>query len=386
MNKIKFSHNGWVSIISDGYTFDNLRSLTQAVCNYFRREQNYIDNFPPRLAIGFDSRFLGEKYADEVAEIVIKNGFDVYLSDRPSPTASIFWAVKTLVLTGGIMLTGGDMPYEYNGVKLSNPQGAILRDNITDEIEEEIKKLIETGLPDFPITPGQINEFNPKHYYFHQIGNMVSLPKIAKANIDITIDSLNGSSSGYIKDLLFSNDCMAREINNKMSSDFGGLVPNLNKKNLVTLQQTVLAPRNNLQMGIALDGDGSKVKFVDISGSIVSDEAIFCILLKHFVENKNIKRGIVKPHGEGRLIEKLAKKYDVPVFEPKIKDSRHISELIRNNDCMLGSTLDGDYHINFNYILEKDGVIASLLVLEAMAFYKQNLNSLYHRIVEEVEL
>jgi phosphomannomutase len=384
MSKISFTYDGWSSVISDGFTFDNLKSLTQAVCNNFRREQNYIDNFPPRLAIGFDSRFLGMKYAEEISKIVIKNGFDVYLSDRPSPTPAILWAVKTLVLTGGIVITGGDLPYEYNGVKISSPQGAMILDNATQEIEEEVEKLIENGIPNFPITPGEITEFNPRHYYFHQLASIVNLPKIAKAGIDITVDSLNGATSGYIKDILFSHDCMVREINNTPSYNFNGLIPNLNKKNLLMLQQTVIAPRTNLQVGFAIDGDGSKVKAIDISGSIVSEEAIFCIILKHLVENKNIRKGVVKPEGEGKLIEKLAQKYDLPVYDNKIKDSRHVSETMRANECVMGSNLDGDYHINLQHILEKDAILASLLILEAMAFYKQNLNSLYNRICEEV--
>ncbi len=384
MDKISFSHNGWVSVISDGFTYDRLKVLTQAVCNYFRREQNYIDNFPPRLAIGFDTRFLGNKYAEEVSEIIINNGFDVYIADRPAPTASIFWVVKTLKLTGGMVITGGDTPYEFSGVKVCNAQGSLLRDHMTNEIEEEIKKLVEVGLPDFPITPGQINEFNPKHYYFHQISNVVNLGKIAKAGIDITVDSMNGSASGYIKDLLFNHDCMIRELNNKPSFDFGGLVPNLNKKNLINLQQTVISPRTNLQVGFALDGDGSKVKAIDISGSVVADEAIFAILIKHVLENKGIKKGIVKPVGEGKLIEKLCEKYDIPLFEAKSKDSRHISEVMRTNSCVLGSSLDGDYHININHILEKDGVASIFLILEAMSFYKQNLNLIYSKICEEI--
>lgn len=384
MDKIKFSQNGWVSLISDDFTFENLKIVTQAVCNYFRREQNYIDNFPPRLAIGFDGRFMGSRYADHVASIVSKNGFDVYLSDRPSTTPAIFWSVKALTLTGGIMITAGDSPYEYNGIKICTPQGALLRDKITSEIELEIEKLKNDGIPELPITAGEITEFNPKHYYFHQLAGVVNLSKIGKAGIDITCDSFNSATSNYLRDSLINYDCMVRELNNKVSPDFLGMIPNLNKKNLFSLQQTVISPRNNLQVGFAFDGDGSKLKVIDISGTILSDEAIFCVILKHLIENKNIKKGVVKPAGEGKLVEKLANKYQIPFFDAKSKDSRHISEAIRANDCIIGSTLDGDFHINLNHILEKDAILTALLVLEAMASYKQNLNSIYNQIVQEV--
>ncbi len=385
MSKIKFSQTGWISLISDDFTFNNLRIIAQAVCNYFRRTQNYIDNFPPRLAIGFDSRFMGTKYADIISEVVTKNGFDAHVSDRPSTTAAIFWSVKTLTLTGGIMITAGDSPYEFNGIKICNNQGALLRDKTTAEIEEDIENIKQEGIPELPITSGEIIEFNPKHYYFHQLSNIVSLSKIGKAGIDITVDTFNASASNYLRDILINYDCMVREVNNKLSYDFGGLTPDLHKKNLFNLQQTVIAPRNNLQVGFAIDGDGSKIKAIDISGSILSDEAVFCIILKHLFENKGIKKGVVKPLSEGKLIDKLAARYSLPVIDSKTKDGRSISEALRVNDCVLGSTLDGDYHINLHHILEKDGVLAILLILEAMSYYKQNLNSIYNQICQEVE-
>ena len=57
---------------------------------------------------------------------------------------------------------------------------------------------------------------------------------------------------------------------------------------------------------------------------------------------------------------------------------------MRTNDCVLGSSLDGDYHINLNHIVEKDGIVSVFLILEAMAYYKQNLNLLYSKISEEI--
>ena len=102
------------------------------------------------------------------------------------------------------------------------------------------------------------------------------------------------------------------------------------------------------------------------------------------LENKNIKRGIVKPANEGKLIEKLAKSYGLTIYETKNKDSRNVSELMRTNDCMIGGTLDGDYHINLNHILEKDAILACLLVLEAMSYSKHNLNVMYNKICEDL--
>jgi len=380
MSDIFFSENGWTELISGGITFDNLKILAQAVCNYFRREQNYIDNFPPRFAIGFDNRFLSEKYAKEISRVIINNGIDVYLSDRPTSTSAVFSSVKMLSLTAGIMITGSDLPYEYNGVKICDYQGSILNEKSTKIIEDEIDILEKEGNQNFITNPGHITEFNPRNYYFHQLYSTVNIPIISKAGIDITVNYVNSACSGYIKDIFMKYNCIVREINNKLLLDFGNLVPNLNDKNIAELQQIVVSPRCSLQVGFLIDGDGSKLKVVDASGTILSNESLFCIILKHLINLEDAKGGIVIPE-ENKLINLYCKNNEIEVHITNSKDGRKISELMRNNNCILGSSFNDDFYFNINnHIIERDAILSTLILLEAMSIFNQNLNSIYHDI------
>lgn len=387
MSDIFFSENGWNELISGGITFDNLKLVAQSICNYFRREQNYIDNFPPRFAIGFDNRFLGEKYAQELARVIINNGIDVHLADRPSSTSAIFSSVKMLSLTAGIMITAGDLSYEYSGIKICNYQGSILNEKLTLVIEEEIDLLEKEGIQNFIVTPGQITEFNPRNYYFHQLYSTVDIPIIAKTGIDITVNYMNSACGGYIKDIFMKYNCMIRELNNKPLLDFGNLIPNLNDKNISELQQIVVSPRCSLQVGFLIDGDGSKLKAVDASGTILSNEALFCIILKHLINLEDAKGGIVIPEEESKLINLYCKNNEIDVHTISSKDGRQISELMRTHNCILGSTLSGDFYFNINnHILEKDAILSILILLEAMSVFNQNLNSIYHDIKNSLSL
>jgi len=68
MNQIiKFGTDGWRGIIADTFTFDNLRIVTQAVCDYL--DENGL---PKEVAIGFDRRFLSEDFAKVSAEVLLE--------------------------------------------------------------------------------------------------------------------------------------------------------------------------------------------------------------------------------------------------------------------------------------------------------------------------
>ena len=72
---IRFGTAGWRGIISDEFTFSNVRLVSQAIANYISRER------PPGkgVVIGYDTRFLSEKFARECARIVSNNRIPAYL-------------------------------------------------------------------------------------------------------------------------------------------------------------------------------------------------------------------------------------------------------------------------------------------------------------------
>ena len=64
---IRFGTDGWRAVISDTFTFENLRILAQAVADYVKRQS---DGERPEVVVGFDTRFLSDRYAIEVARVM----------------------------------------------------------------------------------------------------------------------------------------------------------------------------------------------------------------------------------------------------------------------------------------------------------------------------
>ncbi|MCZ7665941.1 MAG: hypothetical protein M5U34_01215 [Chloroflexi bacterium] len=98
---IKFGTDGWRAVISDTFTFGNLRLVSQAIADYIR-EQNEAD---PTVVIGYDTRFLSDRYAAEVARVMAANQIHTWLARADTPTPAISYAVVHKQATAGVMIT-----------------------------------------------------------------------------------------------------------------------------------------------------------------------------------------------------------------------------------------------------------------------------------------
>ena len=89
---IHFGTDGWRAVISDTFTFTNLRQVTQAIADAIASD-HWINGFtleepadPNKMVVGFDTRFLSDRYAQEAARVLAANGFTVFLAQADAPT------------------------------------------------------------------------------------------------------------------------------------------------------------------------------------------------------------------------------------------------------------------------------------------------------------
>jgi phosphomannomutase len=125
---IKFGTDGWRAVMSDTFTFGNLRMVAQAIADAMLADLNngaHIKptNGAPHIVVGFDTRFLSDRFARDVACVLAANGLKVHLAHSDSPTPAISFAVKELGALGGVMITASHNPPRYNGVKLKAAYG-----------------------------------------------------------------------------------------------------------------------------------------------------------------------------------------------------------------------------------------------------------------------
>src|SRR5262245_37643764 len=131
--EIKFGTDGWRSVIADGFTFDNVRRVTQAACDVARQ------NSRSRLiVVGFDHRFFSDRYAQVAAGIAAGNGFRAEISKDPLSSPALSFEVHRRKAALGFMITASHNPPIFNGFKLKGAHGGSVDESVTRQVEARL--------------------------------------------------------------------------------------------------------------------------------------------------------------------------------------------------------------------------------------------------------
>src|SRR4030088_3049410 len=99
MTQIKFGTDGWRGLIADDFTFENVRRVAGAIASYVLKHED-----PTRgTVVGYDTRFLSDRAARVVAEVIAAAGIPVLLAHHYVPTPTVSYNVKKLGAAGGLM-------------------------------------------------------------------------------------------------------------------------------------------------------------------------------------------------------------------------------------------------------------------------------------------
>ncbi|MEJ2749995.1 MAG: hypothetical protein P8183_19125 [Anaerolineae bacterium] len=137
---IKFGTDGWRAVISETFTFATLRLVAQAIADYVREE----NDANPSVIIGFDTRFLSDRYAAEVARVMAANQIEAWLARADTPTPAISYAIIDKKATAGVKITASHNPPRYNGVKLKASYGG----SAGPRQNKRVEYLLERNLAD----------------------------------------------------------------------------------------------------------------------------------------------------------------------------------------------------------------------------------------------
>src|SRR3990172_4693067 len=174
---IHFGTDGWRAVISDSFTFTNLRMVAQAIADAVRTDMSNGNGSKskkangPDVVVGFDTRFLSDRFAREASRVLAANRLRVFLSQSDCPTPAISFAVKDLGASSGVMITASHNPPRYNGVKLKASYGGSASPELCHRVEIFLSDNETRGrgpnLPEFEDAEekGLIERFDPIPFY-----------------------------------------------------------------------------------------------------------------------------------------------------------------------------------------------------------------------------
>jgi len=389
---IHFGTDGWRAVISDSFTFDNLRIVAQAIADavasdhWDKSGNGGPKPDPKKIVVGYDTRFLSDRFAAEVARVLAANGFTVMLAQSDAPTPSISFAVKHHSAIAGVMITASHNAPRYNGVKLKASYGGSALPEQCRRVEVYINDNEERArgpnLMDYNQAreANLIQKFNPLPAYFDHLRTLINTDLIAENPQRFAVDAMYGAGRGVIKAFLQGTGCDITEVRGEMNPGFGGIHPEPIAKNLGALASAVSSGMGNF--GLATDGDADRIGAMDERGTFVDPHKIMALSLKYLVEKRGWTGAVVRTVSTTRMIDRLAIKYGLKVYETPV-GFNHIADVMMQEDVLIGGEESGG--ISFKgHIPEGDGPIMGLLLVEMIAVAQRPLVEMVDDLLDEV--
>ena len=367
MGKIKFGTDGWRAIVGEDFNEDNVKKVAVAVGKYV------YDTFGmgKKIIIGYDPRNMADKFSYQTAQILANFGFEVLYSDKVLPTPVLAYNAKVLNACA-LMFTASHNPPEYLGIKFIPDYAGPATSDITDKIVANLDCNFEK------FAEGSIENYDFSKSYFEHIKTLVDIQKIVSVNSKIIFDGLYSASIGYFDKLLKDFGVKFETLHMFHDVNFGGGMPEPKPKFMKDLIEKVKS--NSCAVGFANDGDADRFGVINENGEYVTPNEIIAILLMHLKKHKKMSGPLVKTVGASLMLDKVAEKLDVEVVETAV-GFKHVGEAMRKFNPIIGGEESGGLSIQ-GHIPEKDGILANLLVLEAMAYENKTLVELQKELFE----
>ncbi len=378
---IHFGTDGWRAVISDTFTFANLRLVAQAMADYIR-EENSDD---PSVVIGFDTRFLSDRYAADVARVMAANDIKTWLARADTPTPAISFAVVNKNTTAGIMITASHNAPRYSGVKLKASYGGSASPAQNKRVENILQRNQETvhgpNLMDFDgaVQAEKIVKFDPAWAYYEHLGTLVDLDTISGGELRVVADGMYGSGRRAFGEMLARTRTRVHDIRHEMNPGFGGIHPEPIALHLGQLMSFIQA--GHWDIGLATDGDADRLGAVDENGNFVDPHRIFALVLRYLLAERGWRGKVVRTVSTTGMLDRLATQYDLPLVETPV-GFNHIADHILQGDVLMGGEESGGITIK-GHIPEGDGVLMGLLLLEVVAHAKEPLHVLVNDLLEQ---
>jgi phosphomannomutase len=369
---IRFGTDGWRAVIANEFTFANVERVAQAYALYVLREheatratkirepQGSSSTVAPVIVVGYDRRFMSEKFAARAAEILNGNGIGVELFDTDVPTPLVSWAVRDRKAAGGVVITASHNPAEFNGFKIKAAWGG----SATPETTRAVETLVDAQAP----TRGERSSsagarLTPSiKSYREQIASYVDLERLLATRASVVVDPMHGAGGRWVESFLAGGALGVEMIRAERDPMFGGVAPEPIDRNLAPLKSRV--KEMGALVGLATDGDADRVGAVNELGETMTMHEVVPVILLHLARARSMTGGVVRTFSQSVLTKRIAAAHGLKVYETPI-GFKYVADLMLREDILIGAEESGGIGVK-GHLPERDGILNSLLFLEAI--------------------
>ncbi len=370
MQAIKFGTDGWRAVIGEDFTFANVSVVAQAIGDYLKEKRG---RSALRVAIGYDTRFLSDRFAGAMGEVLCGNGIRVRLSREVCSTPALSLAVQKEKFSAGVMITASHNPARFSGIKFKESFGGPADPAVTARIESWLGRRRVKRMPMAEARRRRrLETADFKSGYFRRIRSYLDWKMIRKARFRILADSMFGAGDEFLAELFRDTGCRVTTIHAGFNPAFGGVNPEPIERNLKEAARTIRA--GDFDIGIATDGDADRIGALAPDGTFIDAQKIFALMLLHLLEDRGGRGDVGKTISTTALIDRIAAKHHLRVHETPV-GFKYITQLLLSGKLLIGGEESGGFGFR-DYLRERDGIMSGLLLVEMMAFRKRGITRL----------
>jgi phosphomannomutase len=361
LTDIHFGTDGWRGRIAEDYTFDNVRRCAQGFASYLIEHHDEDAD----VVIGYDKRFAAEHFAAAAAEVMVGNGFHVWLTDTSTPTPVISYSIVERGAIGGINITASHNPPWDCGFKVRDQHGAAVSPAGLREIEAFIPSIDRVERLPMEEAQGKdrVTIWDPAPAYLAHVGKLVELERLKSAGLDIMVEPMWGNGIGWFPRILDGGKTRVTEIHNQRNPLFPEMTrpepipPNVD----VGLRKTV---EIGADVCLIMDGDADRMGIGDENGVFINQLQVYALLAYYLLEVRGERGPIVKTISTTSMLDKLGQMYDVPVYATGV-GFKFVGPKMLETDAMIGGEESGGYAFRGS-VPERDGILGNLYFLDLM--------------------
>lgn len=372
---IQFGTDGWRGTIAEGFTFDKLALVGSAISVYLS-EQGLAGN---PLIIGYDNRFLAGSFAAHLATHISSLGQNTILCEAPCPTPVVAFGVTHLNAGGAVMLTASHNPYYFQGLKFIPDFAGPAMPETTDRITELISE-IAPGFCAPKLTMVWNGEtIDLKQAYFDHLDTITNQHSLSSSNTKVLYCPMHGLGTGYLDEYLRRSGVEVVTINGERDVYFGGRLPDPSPANLGALMPQLV--EHGCDLLIATDGDADRFCMLDSTGQIFGANRCLPLLAEFLITYKNLRGDLVRSVATSHLLDGVAAQHGLELVETKV-GFKYVGDKLRQG-ALIGGEESGGISIK-GHMPEKDGILASILMLELSATTGESFDSLLADLMKRV--
>jgi phosphoglucosamine mutase len=319
-----------------------------------------------KVIIGKDTRISGYMFESALEAGLVAAGVDVTMLG-PMPTPAIAYLTRTFQAQAGIVISASHNAYHDNGIKFFSGEGAKLPDEVELEIERQLDEEMTTVES---ANLGKVVRMHDAPGRYIEFCKSTVPAGFSLRGMKIVVDCAHGATYHVAPSVL---DELGADVI-LMGANPDGL--NINERVGSTspkaIQERVLVEKAD--MGVAFDGDGDRLIFVDRNGEVLDGDELLFIIAQDQIRSTGICSGVVGTLMSNLGFELALKDLEIPFARAKVGD-RYVIELMKSRGWQLGGENSG-HIICADVTTTGDGVVAALKVLFAVVNSGRSLHEL----------